>query len=387
MNNQNNYNRQGGRATAPRQSQNQYRRPPKRRPKVRPGIKTYDTPKKSADSRVLLALFGIIAAIIILILLLTPRSEDIPELEVQAFDATTEVTTTEAEPPPPTNPYADRTDATVTLTTEISCNNSILIDVTNNTVIAEKGGDERIYPASMTKVMTILVAAENCKNLEDTFEMTIDIIDPLYRENASVAGFSPGEQVSVLDMLYGAALPSGADATTGLAIYTAGSEEAFAELMNKKCEELLLENTHFVNASGLHDDNHYSTCHDIAIIMKAALANDTVRQILSTYQYTTAGTAQHPEGILLTDTMFSRIHGKDEFDGKIQVIGGKTGYTGEAGQCLVSAASVVANPENEYILVTAGGADKWKPIYDTIYMYRHFLGVEYEGEYVPKHLR
>lgn len=156
--------------------------------------------------------------------------------------------------------------------------------------------------------------------------------------------------------------------------------------MNEKCSELGLVGTHFTNASGLHDDNHYSTCHDIALIMEAALENETLKEILGTYEYVTSKTPEHPEGITLYDTMFSRVEGKEEFDDKIEIFAGKTGFTGEAGNCLVSAAKVVGE-DKVWIFVCAGGESKWKPIYDTIHVYRTYLGVAYDGEYIPKYMR
>lgn len=111
--------------------------------------------------------------------------------------------------------------------------------------------------------------------------------------------------------MYGIALPSGADATTAIAIYLCGSEDEFVKLMNRKVEELGLKNTHFTNASGLYDPNHYSTATDIAMLMSAVMENDTCREILGTYQYTTTATEQHPEGILLESTMYSRMYGNE----------------------------------------------------------------------------
>lgn len=378
-----------------RTPQNRYTR----RNERRPGIRGYSNPEqKSSSGKVVLSLFGLIAAAAIIIILLLPKSENIPTLptpDTAAVDAAQNAVVTEPDTSAVTadpdthqsaSQYAARNDSTVTLTNEIECQYGILIDLENNTVLADKSGDERIFPASMTKVMTILVSAENCENLEDTFTMTNEIVSPLAAQNAAVAGFAPGEKITVLDLLYGAALPSGADATKALAEYTAGSEEEFAKLMNAKCDELKLTGTHFVNSSGLHDDNHYSTCHDIALIMKAAMANETAKKVLSTYQYTTSKTTEHPDGITLTSTIFSRVEGSEEFDEKIEIVGGKTGYTGEAGQCLVTCAKV-AETGKEYIFATAKGETKWKPVYDTIYVYRHFLGVAYDGEYVPKYMR
>lgn len=273
--------------------------------------------------------------------------------------------------PPVSEPVIDYAANTVT-TKAISGIDSayaILIDIDKNEVVAEKNGDTRIYPASMTKVMTLIVAAEHLTDLEETFTFDYTITDPAYKAGASVAGFLAGESVTFRDILYGVALPSGADATTAVALRVAGSEEAFAELMNKKAADMGLKGTHFVNASGLHDDDHYSTPHEIAIIMEYAMEIPLLAEILSTYQYTTAATPQHPEGILLTHTMFSRMRGDEA--GNCEVLAGKTGYTPEAGQCLVSVAEM---PDGaRYVLVTASATGKYAPVYDAIDVYKNYL--------------
>lgn len=254
-----------------------------------------------------------------------------------------------------------------------------LIDVNNNSVIAGKSTDTKIYPASMTKVMTLIVAVENLKSLDDSIEMTADIIDPLVREQASRAGFEPGERASAKDMLYGLILPSGADCSVGLGKLICGSEEGLVELMNKKCEELGLTGTHFTNTSGLHNENHYTTPVEMAMILEYAMTNETCAEVLSTYQYTTAPSEIHPEGILLTSTMFSRMYG-DEVN-TVTINGGKTGYTNEARNCLVSMAT---RGDDKYIAVTAGGGNRWHVIFDDFNLYGNYIpnppGYEKNGE-------
>lgn len=370
--------------------QSRPQRPPQQRSTpARPGVRTYDNPySKQRNTYILLAIFGLIAAVIILIILVSPKNVDVPRLDDPVSDTPVETDPVTAEPEPEeaVPVYAERTDETVTLGAEVFSSNCIIIDVENWTVVAEKGGDERIYPASMTKVMSCLVAAENFEDLSEKVNVPAEIIDPLYQANATVAGFFPNEEVTVEDVLYGIILPSGADATGTAAIRIAGSEEAFAELMNKKCEELGLENTHFVNASGLHDDNHYTTPHDMAVIMRAALENELVKEVLGTYTYTTSKTDAHPDGITLYSTTFSRIHGEDEFDEKIELFAGKTGYTGEAGQCLVTAAKV-KDTGKVFIQVCANSDNKWNTVLDTVNNYRHHLGIEYDSDFVLKSQR
>ena len=212
----------------------------------------------------------------------------------------------------------------------------MLVDVQSGTVLAEKGMDEKIYPASMTKVMTLLVAAENLPDLDATFTMTQAIIDPLYLAGASMAGYVNGETVTMRDLLYGAVVPSGAEATEALAQAVAGSEEAFVAMMNEKAAALGLANTHFMNTSGLHDENHYSTVREIALILQAALENETCAEILSAENYRASETEQHPDGLAMTNKFLYRVHHEYSLGGA-EITAAKTGYTAEAMNCCASA--------------------------------------------------
>ena len=252
----------------------------------------------------------------------------------------------------------------------------ILIDNSTNEIIAYKNYDAKIYPASLTKIMTLIVAVENVKDFNDTQLITADMIDPMIEQDATRAGFTAGETPTITDLLYGLILPSGADASIALAQYVAGSEQAFVDMMNQKCSELGLKSTHFTNCIGLHHPSHYSTVQDMAIILRYAVQNDLCREILSTYQYTIAPTEYNPEGITLTSTMFQRMSG-DEMTG-VTVLGGKTGYTDEAGQCLASFSEINGK---EYIMVMADNPSKWYVIYDTLSAYSIY---GYGGEaYIP----
>ena len=131
---------------------------------------------------------------------------------------------------------------------------ALLINESTDTIVAWKGARERISPASMTKVLTLLVAAEYVseEQLDDTFTMTIDITDYSYVNDCSNVGFLVDEKIPVIDLFYGTILPSGGDAAVGLATYVAGSHEAFVELMNRKLEALgLSDSAHFTNCVGL----------------------------------------------------------------------------------------------------------------------------------------
>ena len=226
--------------------------------------------------------------------------------------------------------------------------------VSDGSVALDKSASERMYPASMTKVMTMLVAIENLPDLDEELQVTTEVIASLLEQHSSMAGFAEGEWVSVRDLLYGALLPSGGEACITLANRIAGSEAAFADLMNQKAAELGLTGTHFVNSTGLHDDNHYSTCVDIAKLFKAALENDLFYEIVTTHSYRCEPDDFYPEGLELHSTMFSsleNISGPTLANGAV-IMGGKTGTTDEGGNCLVSFADYKGQT---YILVTALG--------------------------------
>lgn len=263
------------------------------------------------------------------------RDERHPAQELQPVEPEEEAPAEPTEAPEEkTYTHAAETDATQVLDLQLYSERAILIDADTNTVIAEKNPDDRIFPASMTKVMTALVACEQIENWDDTFTMTQAIIDPLYLADASLAGFVDGEKVPLLDLVYGAILPSGAEATEALSIYVAGSEEAYAELMNEKAAALGLTDTHFVDASGLHDEQHYTTLRDMAIILQAAMDNEICREILSTTYYTCQPTEQHPDGLKIFNKFLSRVEYQDLKGGEIQ--GAKTGYTAQAMNCCAS---------------------------------------------------
>ncbi len=268
----------------------------------------------------------------------------------------------------------------------------VLVDTEENEVVAEKDCEKVIYPASLTKVMTLIVATEYVEengSLDDTVTITADMIDPMIEQHASRAGFEVGDTPTVEQVLYGVALPSGADAALAAAVYTAGSEAAFVGLMNEKAEEMGLEHTHFTNVVGLHDEDHYSTALDMAMILEYAEKNELCSKILSTYQYfiprdnaenESSGQDDDPgdgayvviegttysedDGIILTSTLFSRMEGTEMPD--VTVVGGKTGYTDEAGQCLETFAKINGKT---YVLVLTGFTSKWQIVYATLTIY------------------
>ena len=254
---------------------------------------------------------------------------------------------------------------------EVISSHAILVDESTDTIVASKGAKERISPASMTKVLTVLVAAEQITEaqLDDMFTMTLEITDYAYVNDCSSVGFLDGEKVTVRDLFYGTVLPSGGDAAVGLATYIAGSQEAFVDLMNEKLDELgLSDSAHFTNCVGLYDKNHYCTVYDMAVIMKAAMKNDMCREFLSAHSYTTAPTTEHPKGITISNWFLRRIEDKDTGG---EVIGGKTGYVVQSKSCAVSYGTFAGG--TPYICVTAGSTSSWQCIYDQVEIYNRYV--------------
>lgn len=240
--------------------------------------------------------------------------------------------------------------------------NALLIraDEAGSTVLYEKASDTRMYPASMTKIMTLVTFLDLMPeiDLNTTIKMSGKVIAAQQAKYAYVTGFKANEECTVKDLIYAMMLPSGADAAAMLATYAAGSEDAFAEKMNALAERMGLQDSHFVNCTGLHSNNHYSTAHDISRILMYALRNPIAKEAMSTRKYTTSKTAQHPNGIQLVSTTLSRLVGNElsQMSVPLTLVGGKTGYTTPAGQCLATWA-VDAN-NNTYICIIAGSTEK-----------------------------
>jgi D-alanyl-D-alanine carboxypeptidase len=221
-----------------------------------------------------------------------------------------------------------------TLLNDITATYAIVIDRDTNEVLAQKNADEKMYPASLTKMMTAIIAIENLTDLNQTITITEEMISGLAEADASVAGFQVNDTPTVQDILYGIALPSGADATNAAAFTICGSIDSYVDLMNEKAQQIGMTNTHFVNTTGLHDDNHYSTARDMAKLLQYCLNNETFATIFSSHSYTTSSLTSHPEGIQLESTLFKAAERNNySIPG---LIGGKTGFTYPAGRCLAA---------------------------------------------------
>ena len=267
---------------------------------------------------------------------------------------------------------AQETPETTDVPAEVVSSYAILVDVGNKKILKQRNAQTVINPASMTKILTVLVAAEQIdeSRLDDKVTITIEDTDYSYSNDCSNAGFELDEQVTVRDLFYGTILPSGAEAAVALAKYVAGSEEAFVALMNREMEEMGLSQTaHFTNCVGLYDEAHHCSVYDMAMILEAAMDAPFCREVLSAHTYTTSVTEQHPEGIILSNWFLRRIEDKD--NGKM-VLGAKTGYVVQSGNCAASYAQDVAG--NAYVCVTGNATSSWRCIYDHVEIYKTVLG-------------
>lgn len=228
-----------------------------------------------------------------------------------------------------------------------------LVNMDSGIVIYEKNADTPMYPASLAKIMTCLLAIENCDDLTGTVvTSSYTVFDNLWGQDASNAGLYPGEELRMIDLLYGLMLPSGCDAAGIIAEAIGGSESAFVDMMNQKAAEIGCTSTHFTNSSGLHDPNQYTTAKDMYLITAYAMQYDIFTQIATTYSYTMPATNKNDERTIY-HTCAIMNPSSSYYDETIHGI--KTGTTDKSGRNLVSYAS--RNAYN-YLLVTMGA-----PIY------------------------
>lgn len=209
-----------------------------------------------------------------------------------------------------------------------------VMDADTGEVILSKNMNYEFYPASITKVMTALVVLENVRNLNDTLTFSEYAISSLTSNSSTLSPTAAvGEEMTVRDALYGMMLASANECSTALAEYTAGSEKAFVELMNEKAKELGCTHTHFMNAHGLHDEEHYTTPYEMLLIFQAALENRQFYAIDTTKEYTLPATNLCAERSLRMG--HAMVNGDEPGEG---VYAGKTGRTYYAGRTLLTAA-------------------------------------------------
>ena len=265
---------------------------------------------------------------------------------------------------------AKDSESTVEIGGDVVSQSGILINNNTKEIVATRNAKEQIVPASMTKVMTVLVAAKNIKEeqLDEKVVMSHEAIDYSYAGGGSTSGFVEDEEVTVRDLFYGTILPSGGDAAAQLAMYVAGDIDSFVNMMNEECKNLgINDTTHFTNPVGFHSKEHYSTPYDIAVIMMAALDNNICKEVVTTKVYNSTATNVNPEGITISNWFLRRIEDKD-IGGQIE--GAKTGYVDESGSCAVS--SMVTEGGTEYICCTAHSSSSWRCIYDHVDIYKNY---------------
>ena len=245
---------------------------------------------------------------------------------------------------------------------EVSSQSILFTNLDTGEVIYEKNADEKRMFASITKVMTALVSIDNIKNFDEKVMVTWDMLKDIDIDY-SMAGFKTGDTVTYDELLYGVMLPSGADATNILGISIGGTFENFANMMNEKAKEIGMENTHFTNTIGVDDPNHYSTARDITKMMKYAYSNENFMKYASTEEYQLTSIDKLLKGPV------SKMHKDYNMN---YVIGGKTGFTEEAGDCL---ATISENNKSKFILVTLGAdyTNKYQHMEDQKVIYEYFF--------------
>ena len=251
---------------------------------------------------------------------------------------------------------------------EVTSDYVCLYDTANAQLLYDGRMDEMMYPASITKVMTAVLAIESFDDLEQTILIEPRMWTGLIEANASVAGFQPGDQPTVRDLLYGVLLPSGADAVQALAITNDGSVEAFVDHMNAKAKEIGMANTHFTNATGLHDRDHYSTAADMALLFEYALSSPLFQEIIASRDYLTSPLASSPDGLYLESTSWGLINNGEDTYQIPGFLGGKTGFTNPAGRCFASHAEF----NGMHLILVTGHSENTGHIADAAKVYNFY---------------
>ena len=226
-------------------------------------------------------------------------------------------------------------------------NSSILIDSTTGQILYEHNAYEKTYPASTTKLMTAILTLENC-NLSDSVTINKDALNGIPK-SYTTAALKAGESLTVEQLLHVLLIPSANDAANVLAYHIAGSIDNFAIMMNSKAKEIGCQNTHFVNPSGIHDDEHYSTAYDMALIGKYANTFEKIREIATQTSYSLPNLPDGKERVFKTTNTLITPKNKYYYE---YATGLKTGYTDKAKSCIVAKAK---KDDIELICVVLGG--------------------------------
>lgn len=232
---------------------------------------------------------------------------------------------------------------------ELHYEKAIIYDITDDEILFSKKSDEKSSIASLTKIMTTITAIENINDFNKYVTYTEEMSSQV-RWDASVAGLKVGNQVTYNDLLYASILPSGADATTALAISTSGNINNFVKKMNDTAAKIGMTNSHFVNVTGLDAEEHYSTAEDILKLLKYSLQNEKFKSIYTTKSYTLSN------GLFVRSTIYA-------YKGNTKkILGSKTGFTLDAGRCI---SAYFISSDHEMLLITLGASPDYKTIHIT----------------------
>ena len=205
-----------------------------------------------------------------------------------------------------------------------------IYDLTEDTMLYGEGAFDVVSIASLTKIATTITAIETIPDLDETVTVTRSILNTV-RWDASVAGLRAGDRLTYRDLLYASMLPSGADATHTIAICSSGSLAAFVDRMNELAQRIGLENTHYVNVTGLDADGHYSTADEVRKLLQYSLKNPVFREVFTTKEY------EMSNGRTVYSTLYRYNADAETLD---KILGSKSGHTGDAGYCLASLADI-----------------------------------------------
>lgn len=230
---------------------------------------------------------------------------------------------------------ANETTEQATSIPEIHAPSCILMNLNTGKILYNKNANEKMYPASTTKIMTAILTVENC-NLNDVATVSHDAIFKVPRSYANAA-LVEGEELTILQLLNVLLIPSANDAAFVLAEHIGGTFDNFSKMMNDKAIEIGCKNTHFVNPNGIHDENHYTTAYDLALMGQYAMKSEIIRSIVSTINYTLPATNKYDKTDRVFRTTNDLIRPKSKYYYEYAT-GCKTGYTEAAKNCIIATA-------------------------------------------------
>ena len=230
-----------------------------------------------------------------------------------------------------------------------------IYDLVDKKILYEIKANEQVSIASLTKIATTITAIENITDVDEKVTITYAMLKNI-RWDASVAGLKSGDVLTYRDLLYASMLPSGADATTSLAILSSGSIDNFVNKMNALVEKIGLLHTHFVNVTGLDESNHYSTADDVRKLLEYSLENTLFRDIFYTKEYTMSN------GKKVNTTLDKYNNGLDVS----KIIGSKTGFTSKAGYCLASLSDINGHEMLTIVLNASKENNNYYNVNDTV---------------------